>query len=162
MRQGNFPSGRAERVGSYRTYAEAQAAVDRLADRGFAVDRLVIVASDLRFVEQVTGRATYGAAALEGATSGALMGAFIGFLLGLFQLVAPLTSSIVLALWGLVIGAIVGLSVRLVGHALRSGRRDFSSVGGLQAGRYDVVAEAEVADEARRLLARGEASRRVA
>ena len=51
-------------IASYDSYAEAQKAVDSLSDEGFPVERVSIVAEDLRFVEQVTGRRGYGQAAL--------------------------------------------------------------------------------------------------
>ncbi len=41
-------------IASYDSYAEAQRAVDYLSDNSFPVERLSIVAEDLRFVEQVT------------------------------------------------------------------------------------------------------------
>ncbi len=74
-------------VASYGTYAETQAAVDRLADGGFPVERLSIVAEGLRFEERVTGKRGYGRAALEGLGAGALPGALVGFVFGLFSLV---------------------------------------------------------------------------
>ncbi len=61
-------------IASYRDYAEAQAAVDALADRRFLVERLAIVGQGLRTIEQVTGRKGLGRAALDGAVSGALTG----------------------------------------------------------------------------------------
>jgi len=152
MRQTRFPAGPSEIVASFETYAEAQGAVDFAADRGFPVERLAIVAGDLRFVEGVTGRVGYGTSALNGAASGAVAGAFLGFVLGIFSLVAPLTSGFLLAFWGLVIGAVIGAIVGLLVHALSGGRRDFSSVAGFQAGRDDVVAESAVAEQARRLF----------
>src|SRR4051794_16070453 len=60
-------------VASYDSYPEAQRAVDYLSDRRFPVERVAIVAEDLRFVEQVTGRMGYGKAALQGAGLGALI-----------------------------------------------------------------------------------------
>lgn len=139
-------------VGSFTTYDEAERAVDFLAERGFPVEQVAIVAGDLRFVEQVTGRRGYGAAAIDGAASGAVTGALLGFILGVLTLVTPLTSGITLALWGLVIGAVIGTLVGLLAHALSSGRRDFTSVPRLDARRYDLVTAATVADRARRLL----------
>jgi uncharacterized protein YqgC (DUF456 family) len=147
-----FPAGPSEVVASYGTYAEAQRAIDFVAERDFPVERLAIVAGDLRFVEQVTGRAGYGRRAMDGAASGAVTGAFLGFILGLFSLVTPLTSGLILGFWGLLIGAAIGAVVGLMVHAFSGGRRDFSSVAGLQAGRYDVVAGSDVADRARRVL----------
>ncbi|MDQ4000707.1 MAG: glycine zipper family protein [Actinomycetota bacterium] len=139
-------------VGSYGSYAEAQRAVDYLSDEGFAVERVSIVAEGLRFVEQVTGRVGYGRAALQGASSGAVIGAFFGFFLGLFSLVDPLVSALVLVLYGLVFGAIIGAIIGLISHAASGGRRDFSSVGGMEADHYNVMADEEVAEEAQRLL----------
>jgi len=51
-------------IGVYPTYAEAERAVDRLADAKFPVERVAIVGTGIRWVEQVTGRMSYGKAAL--------------------------------------------------------------------------------------------------
>lgn len=139
-------------VGTYDSYAEAQRAVDYLSDEQFPVERVTIVAEGLRLVEQVTGRVGYGRAALQGAGSGAFIGLFFGFILGLFSLIDPLVSALALAFWGLVLGAILGAIIGLISHAASGGRRDFSSVGGMEAERYDVLADEEVAEEAQRLL----------
>jgi hypothetical protein len=141
-------------VASYDSYAEAQRAVDYLSDEErFPVERVSIVAEDLRFVEQVTGRRGYGQALLQGAGSGAVIGAIFGFFLGLFSLVDPVISALLLALYGLIFGAILGALIGLISQALTGGRRDFSSVGAMEAGRYNVMADEEVAEEASRLLA---------
>lgn len=139
-------------VASYATYAEAERAIDFLADRDFPVARVAVVAGDLRLVEQVTGRLGYGGAAARGAAAGATTGALLGFILGLLSLVAPLTSGLTLALVGLVIGGLVGALIGLIGHLALGGRRDFSSVSAVQAGRYDLIVAAEV-ERARQLLA---------
>ena len=52
-------------IASFTRYEEAQELVDRLSDNGFPVDRVAIVGRDLQYVEQVTGRMTYGRAALR-------------------------------------------------------------------------------------------------
>ena len=143
------PGGRHPRrvvIASYDSYPEAQRAVDYLSDERFPVERVAIVAEDLRLIEQVTGRIGYGQAALQGAGLGAVLGFIIGLFVGLF-------SPYIAILYG-IYGAIIGLIVGLVGHALSGGQRDFSSVGGIQAGRYNVMADEEVADEASRLLVR--------
>lgn len=132
-------------VASYESYAEAQRAVDYLSDQNFPVQRVAIVAEDLRLVEQVTRRMGYGRAALQGAGFGALIGAILGFILGGL-------SSYVAFLW-LIYGAIIGLFVGLINHALSGEERYFSSVEGIQADRYDIVADEEVSDEASQLLA---------
>lgn len=137
---------------TYGTYAEAQRAIDYLSDQNFPVQRTAIVAEGLRFVEQVTGRLNYGRALLNGALSGASTGLFVALLLGLFGFTGPSAGLISLALSGLVFGAILGAVLGVVGYAMMGGRRDFTSVSGMQAERYSVMVDAEVADEALRLL----------
>jgi hypothetical protein len=140
-------------VASYGSYAEAQGAVDRLADEGFPVERLSIVAKGLRFEEKVTGRKGYGRAALEGLGAGAIPGTLIGFVFGIFSPVDPLVSGLVLAFYGLFFGALLGVVFYVISQPLSGGRRDFSSVGDMRADSYDIVADEEVAEEASRLLA---------
>ena len=141
-------------VASFPTYEQAQRAVDYLADEKFPVERVAIVGEGLRLVEQVTGRRTWGKAILEGLLGGGLVGLLLGWLFGWFSLVNPLVSAVSLALWGLVLGAVIGAIVSVLGYAATGGRRDFTSVGGLQAAQYNVLVDADVADEAQRLLAR--------
>ena len=149
-----MPTGAGARraIASYATYAEAQRAVDALSDRRFPVERLAIVGSDLRTVEQVTGRLDVGRAALAGAASGASTGALFGLLFSLFLTDDAGVSVLGVVLYGLVFGALIGAALGALGQALTGGRRDFASVSGLAAGRYEVMADDEVADEARRLL----------
>ena len=139
-------------VASFKTYAEAERAVDHLADQRFPVERVSIVARGLKMVEQVTGRRGYLEAALQGLTSGALIGFLIGWLFGIFNWFEPITSAFWLAIDGLWFGALVGALLGLLLHALSRGRRDFDSVSGLSADRYEVLVDDEVAPEAARLL----------
>ncbi len=141
-------------VRTYDAYTDAQRAVDALADRRFPVEHLTIVAEGLRFVESITGRRGYGEAALGGLVSGGLIGALFGFIFGLLSWVDPLISGVALAVYGFLIGAAIGLVFGLVSHWLSAGRRDFSSVGSVQADRYAVLADtAELAERARAELA---------
>ncbi|MFG2585531.1 general stress protein [Streptomyces malaysiensis] len=139
-------------VGSYPTYAGAQRAVDFLADSKFPVEHTAIIGSDLRMVETVLGRMTRGRAALAGAGTGAWFGLLIGLLLSVFA--AGAHSVILLLVSGLVYGAVFGAIFGFVGHAMTRGQRDFSSRSQIVAARYDVVADAQVADEAKNMLAR--------
>ncbi|MGD9527862.1 general stress protein [Pseudonocardia sp.] len=133
-------------------YATAERIVDTLSDRGFPVERVAIIGHDMQLVEQVTGRMTYGRAAWRGALSGALPGALIGWIFGVFSWVDPLIAGLLLGLYGLVIGAALGAIVGLIIHAMQGGRRDFASVVLMQPQRYEVLVDADVADEAIRLL----------
>jgi uncharacterized membrane protein len=139
-------------VASYDTYADAQRAVDRLSDEGFPVERVAIVGTGLRFVEQVTGRLTTGRAALMGALQGAVLGAIFGLLVGLIFAIDPNPAIPLLVLYGLVVGAITGALIGALVHAATGGERDFASVAGMQADRFEVMVDEEVADRAGEIL----------
>ena len=141
-----------EVVGSYPTYPEAEAAVDTLSDEGFPVEHLAIVAEELAYVEDVTGRRTLKNALLSGLASGVVVGALLGFVFGLFDWVQPLVTALTLALYGVLIGGIIGGAFGALNHALMQGRHDFASIGTIRAERYVVVSDAEKAEEARSRL----------
>lgn len=137
-------------VGSFETYEQAQHAVDGLSDREFQVEDLSIVGVDLMQVENVTGRLTWPRVLGAGALSGAWMGIFIGLIFAIFALPGTGWS---IFLWSILIGAIFGLIFAAVGHALTGGKRDFSSVTTIVAGRYDVLCDPSSAPRARDLIA---------
>jgi hypothetical protein len=139
-------------VASYTTYADAERAVDRLADHDFPVQRVAIIGQDLQTVEQVTGKLDYPGAAWRGAVSGAVPGVLLGWIFGLFDWADPVVSALLLALYGLLIGAVIGAVIGLIAYAMQGGRRDFSSVAFMRPRRYDLVVDDEVADQAARLL----------
>lgn len=144
-----YPPGR-QRVASYRSYAAAREAVDRLADADFPLDRVAIVGHGVNFVEHVTGRRGYPSAALSGAATGAGIGALFGFVAGLFNWVEPLVSALALGFYGLMLGAVLGLVFGLIAKAI--GGEDFTSVGSMQADHFDVVVDQDLAARARRAL----------
>jgi hypothetical protein len=78
------------------------------------------------------------------------LGLFIGLLVGL-STTGPVWLGLVLG--GLVIGALWGALFGFVAHWATRGRRDFASVSGIVAGRYDLVVANEHADRGRALLA---------
>lgn len=135
-------------VASCRTHAEAEAAVDRLSDAGFPVDRVAIVGRGLQFVEQVTGRVTATRVIAQSALTGAVIGALVGWFLGLFDWVEPLVSAVALALWGVLFGLILGAILGWLARAVDPRGRDFTSVVGMRADSYDLLVDDEVADDA--------------
>ncbi|WP_433608178.1 general stress protein [Dactylosporangium sp. CA-139114] len=137
-------------VASYPDYAAAQRAVDFLSDNGFPVDRVRIVGSDLRLVEQVHGRLTIGRAALAGASSGAWFGLLIGILLGAFAVGAWWQ----VLLFAIIAGVVWGAAFGAIAHAMTRGQRDFTSTPMLQADHYTLIVDADVADQAREMLSR--------
>ena len=133
----------------YEQYAEAQRAVDHLSDHEFPVQNCMIVGTDLKQVERITGRLTTGRVALAGALSGLWLGVFIGLIFGLFTEEGWLGVVLTTALFG----ALFGLVWALLGYAATRGRRDFSSVSSVVATKYEVLVEHKVAARARELLA---------
>ena len=139
-------------VGSYDSYEQAQAAVDYLADEKFAVENVTIIGTDLRMVEKVTGRLTWGRALTAGAAGGAWWGLFVGLLLGIFSTDGGQWIGSVLT--GLLVGLVFGAIFGAMGYAATQGRRDFTSTSQIVASRYDVMCNPAHAEEARALLAR--------
>jgi hypothetical protein len=133
----------------YDDYAAAQKAVDFLSDKEFPVQNCMIVGTDLKRVERITGRLTTGRVALGGLISGVWLGLFIGLVFALFTDEGVL--GVIIAT--VVIGALFGVIWALVGYALTRGQRDFSSVTSVVATKYEVLVEHKVAAQARELLA---------
>jgi hypothetical protein len=145
------PAGDARRtVATESTYREAERAVDWLSDQGFPVERVSIVGTGLRSVEQVSGRVTTGRAALMGAGHGATIGLLFGLLFGLFFTNAVDFFGVVL--YGLVAGVVWGSIWGALAHSARGGRRDFASVAETRADRYEVQVDDNLAAQATRLL----------
>ena len=134
------------------SYRAAESIVDRLADDGFPVEHIAIVGHDLRYVEQITGHLTRWKAALGGAGTGAVMGLLFGLLFG-WWFAHDGTSMLALVAYWTGFGALIGASIGLVAHLATGGRRDFASVAGTQATRFEVLVDADHAEEAQRRLA---------
>jgi hypothetical protein len=142
----NFP----QSLGVYDDYADAQKAVDHLSDNGFPVENCMIVGTDLKQVERVTGRLTTGRVALGGLLSGVWLGLFVGLIFSLFGQGSALGIIASTA----VFGALFGVIWALAGYAATRGRRDFSSVSQIVATRYEVLVEHKYAAQGRELLAK--------
>ncbi len=135
-------------LGVYDEYADAQRAVDYLSDEGFPVENCMIVGTDLKQVERVTGRLTNGKVALGGALSGLWLGLFVGLVLSLFGTgdILPIIAST--ALFGVLFGVIWAMA----GYAATRGQRDFTSIQQVVATKYEVLVEHKYAVEGRALL----------
>lgn len=134
-------------IGEYQYYEDAERAVDHLSDHKFPVENLSIVGRDLQMVENVVGRLTWFRAGLAGMGTGAWFGLLFGLLLSIFAETAEGTVALLFA--GLLWGAGFGLVIGLIAYALTRGRRDFVSRSGIVPTRYEILAEAEVAERAR-------------
>jgi hypothetical protein len=133
----------------YDTYADAQRTVDFLSDKEFPVENCLIVGTDLKQLERITGRLTWGKLALGGALSGVWLGVFIGLMFALFSSDSSLAVVLSTALFGMAFGIVWALA----GYAATRGQRDFSSVSSVVATKYEVLVEHKHAAAARELLA---------
>lgn len=133
----------------YDDYAAAQKSVDFLSDEEFAVEKLMIVGTDLKRIERITGRLTWGRVAIGGILSGLWLGGFVGLIFALFT--SADTLQVVLST--ILFGAVFGLVWALIGYGATRGQRDFSSVTQVVATRYEILVEHTHAARARELLA---------
>ena len=138
-------------VATYGSYREAERAVDFLSDKDFPVERAAIVGTGLRTVEQIAGRLTTGRAALMGAGQGAMIGLLFALLIGIFFTIDE--GFLGVLIYGLVVGTIFGATFAALGQAMQGGRRDFASVRGMEAERYELQVDHEVSARAKQLLA---------
>jgi hypothetical protein len=138
-------------VGIYSTYADAQKAVDFLADEKFEVQNLAIVGTELKSVERVLGRRTWSTVILSGVQSGISTGLLVALVMLIF--VRP-TSFLLLLLAALVIGVALGVGFAAAAYAMTGGKRDFTSVTQTVATKYEVLCEHKVAAQAREMLLR--------
>ncbi|MGA9749273.1 MAG: general stress protein [Nocardioides sp.] len=135
-------------LGVFDEYADAQKAVDYLSDQEFPVENCMIVGTDLKQVERVTGRLTTSRVAMGGLLSGVWLGLFVGLIFSLFGEGSALGVIASTALFG----ALFGVIWALAGYAATRGRRDFSSVSQIVATRYEVLVEHKHAAKGHELL----------
>lgn len=138
-------------LGVHDTYEEAQKAVDYLSDHEFPVQDVMIVGTDLKQVERVTGRLTQGRVLGAGALSGMWLGLFVGTIFALFD---PSGFNIVSIISTVLFGAVFGMVWAWFGYRLTRGQRDFTSVSQVVAAKYEVLVEHKHVTRGRELLAR--------
>jgi hypothetical protein len=136
-------------VGIYNSYADAQKAVDYLADEKFEVQNLAIVGTDLKSVERVLGRRNWGTVVTQGLQSGVSTGLLVALVLLIF---AQPASFLVLLTVSLAIGIALGIGFSAAAYAMSRGKRDFTSITQTVATKYEVLCEHKVAAQAREVL----------
>ncbi|HAM27706.1 MAG TPA: hypothetical protein DCP11_13705 [Microbacteriaceae bacterium] len=137
-------------LGTYDTYFEAQAAVDRLARADLEVKKVSIVGSDLKTVERVTGKLTWGKAAGAGAASGAWFGLFFGVLLTFTATTAVFQYVFAAVIIGAGFGALFGI----VTYAINRRTRDFTSTHQVLASKYEIIIDPSLTAKAQDVLSR--------
>ena len=135
---------------TYDEYGAAQKAVDFLSDREFPVQNCMIVGTDLKQVERITGRLTNGRVAALGAMSGLWLGLFVGLILSFF---GEGDNELAMIVSAALMGAAFGCIWSLLGYLATRGQRDFSSVSAVVATKYEVLVEHKLLAKAQELLA---------
>lgn len=138
-------------VASFETYDQAQAAIAKVSGSDTELAGLAIIGNDLKLVERIVGRLTWGKVAMRGALRGLGFGAFMGLMFLLFVPEA-VGSVIVFPLLGLAFGILLSV----VQHSLVRRKRDFASTQQVLAARYDVVAPQESAGRAMHIIGQRE------
>ncbi|HZA03889.1 MAG TPA: general stress protein, partial [Propionibacteriaceae bacterium] len=136
-------------VGIFNTYADAQKAVDYLADQKFEVQNLAIVGTELKSVERVLGRRNWGTVINQGVMSGISTGLLVALVILIF--IRP-ESFLALLLVALAIGIVLSIGFSAAAYALSRGQRDFTSITQTVATKYEVLCEHKLAAQARELL----------
>jgi hypothetical protein len=137
-------------LGRYDKYDKAQKAVDYLSDHEFPVQNVLIVGTDLKQLERVTGRLTRSRVAIGGLISGAWLGLFVGLIFSLLDASGTGFGGVIVTV---LFGAVFGLVWALIGYALTGGNRDFTSVTQVVATQYEVLVEHKFVQQGRELLA---------
>lgn len=138
-------------VASYETYDQAQAAVAKVSGSEGELAGLAIIGNDLKLVERIVGRLTWGKVAMRGALRGLGFGAFLGLM---FLLFVPEAAGSVLVFP--LLGLAFGILLSVVQHSLVRRKRDFASTQQVLAARYDVVAPQESAGKAMHIIGQRE------
>ena len=136
-------------VGIYNTYADAQKAVDYLADEKFEVQNLAIVGTELKSVERVLGRRNWGTVVTQGMQSGISTGLLVALVMLIFTRPG---SFFLLLVVSLAIGIALGVGFSAAGYAMSRGKRDFTSITQTVATKYEVLCEHKVAAQAKEML----------
>ncbi|MGN6126811.1 MAG: general stress protein [Humibacter sp.] len=139
---------RGEVVAAFESYPEAQSAVEMLVKGDFPAAQISIVGSDLKTVERVTGRLTWGRVAAAGAASGVWLGIFFGLLIVIFS---P-TTGLGILIAAVLLGAGFGMLFGVVSYAITRRTRDYTSMTQVLATSYSVIVDPESANRARNLL----------
>lgn len=140
---------RGEEVRQFTNHDDARSAVDKLARMGFPVRDLVIIGNDLKSVEAVTGKLSYGKIALQGLASGAWAGLFIALIFALLGGSEATTQTYIVPV---VIGAGFGMLFNVVVYAYSRRRKEFTSVTRVMASSYSIISLSGNAQRANAIL----------
>jgi hypothetical protein len=141
-----------ETVATFNNYAAAVDCVDQLIRHEFPAPMVAIVGSDLRTVERVRGRLSYGRVAIQGL----ITGSWLGLLVSLFMPVD--TSAATSSFSGstgaaIVIGAGIGMLINILRFSFTRSRHEFTSGSAVVAANYNVVVPHSLVGQANSAIA---------
>ena len=142
-------------IGKFTEYTEAVGFVETLINHGFPAGSIAIVGKDLRSVERVRGKMTYGRIAI----SGAMTGSWLGLIIGLFLATSATpdaSPSIGSTFSTVLIGAGIGMLINLLRFGIARNRRGFISQSSVVAGKYEVQVPGNLSDQAEKAIAEHE------
>ena len=141
-------------VGEFSNYGDAVMLVDRIVAGGFAANLIAIVGSDLKTVERVRGRITYGRMAMNGALNGAWLGLFAGLVFASATSAGAFTNDVIAAA---VLGAGLGMIWGVTRMSMRGNNRQFISGSMVIAASYQVVVPVGLGGKANEMAAKAAA-----
>ena len=138
-------------IGKFTEYAEAVGFVDALINHGFPAGAVAIVGKDLRTVERVRGKMSYGRVALSGAITGSWLGLIASFFFGGS---ADATSSPVIGstFSAVLIGAGIGMLFNVLRFSLLRNRHAFVSQSTVVASKYEVQVPGNLVEQAEKAI----------
>lgn len=139
-------------IADFKVYPEAVNYVDRLVHNNFPPQLVAIIGSDLKLVERVRSRLSYGRVALGGAFTGSWMGLMFAILFGGSS---SSTTSVSFGSFGsyIVIGAGIGMLISVIRFALNRNKKEFLSGSAVVAGRYEVMVPTHMVQTAKKAAA---------
>jgi hypothetical protein len=125
-------------IADFKAYPEAVTYVDRLVNNNFPPQLVAIIGSDLKLIERVRSKLSYGRVALGGAFTGSWMGLMFAILFGSSS---SATASTSFGSFGsyIVIGAGIGMLFAVVRYSLTRNKKEFLSGSAVVAARYEVM-----------------------
>ena len=138
-------------VGKFTEYTDAVGFVETLINHGFPAGSIAIVGKDLRSVERVRGKMTYGRIALSGAVTGSWLGLIFGLLFGASTASDAATSN-GSTFSSVLIGAGLGMLFNLLRFAAARNKRGFVSQSAVIASKYEVQVPANLVAQAEKAI----------
>ena len=138
-------------IGKFTEYTEAVAFVDVLVHHGFPAGSVAIVGKDLRTVERVRGKMTYGRIALSGAVTGSWLGLIIGLFFG-GSTDPNATPAVGSTFSSVLMGAGIGMLINILRLSLARNKRAFVSQSAVVASKYEVQVPANLVEQAEKAI----------